>query len=74
MLDSLSVESATRRRGYGRALMEFAHSWVRSQSELPDRLSLGVDLDNFAAIRLYESLGYEVVGGVKNRYLLPAGP
>lgn len=60
-LDSLSVESRFRRRGYGRALMLFVHRWLADEVVLPNALSLGVDADNVGAIRLYESLGYQFV-------------
>jgi GrpB-like predicted nucleotidyltransferase (UPF0157 family) len=59
ILDSLSVETAFRRRGCGRALMQFVHSWLIDEQGMPNTISLGVDPENLPAIRLYESLGYQ---------------
>jgi ribosomal protein S18 acetylase RimI-like enzyme len=64
-IDSLSVESGFRRRGYGRALMTFVHDWLGEQLDLPDAVSLGVDIDNTPAIGLYESMGYRILTDAK---------
>lgn len=57
---SIAVEPALRRRGIGRILMLELESRFREDHVKTVRLEVGVDND--AAIRLYESLGYETVG------------
>ena len=57
---SVALYPKHRGRGYGRRLMQEAESIARS-SEL-EKVSLHVFEENRAAVNLYESLGYEVVG------------
>jgi ribosomal-protein-alanine N-acetyltransferase len=57
---SIAVESGLRRRGISRMLMLGLESRFRADRVKTVRLEVGVEND--AAIRLYESLGYEAVG------------
>lgn len=57
---SIAVEPGLRRRGIGRMLMLELESRFREDRVKTVRLEVGVDND--AAIRLYESLGYETIG------------
>lgn len=56
-------------QGYGRMLMEHAISWAR-QSPTVEKIELRVRSTNPRAIRLYESLGFEVEGVLKRRIKL----
>jgi ribosomal protein S18 acetylase RimI-like enzyme len=56
VLNDLFVDPSARRGGVGRALLEAAHAFARSQGAV--RVSLETAVDNHAAQRLYESLGY----------------
>lgn len=62
---SIAVEPELRRRGIGRILMLELESRFRENHVKTVRLEVGVDND--AAIRLYESLGYETAG-LRKRY------
>ncbi|HEX5137660.1 MAG TPA: GNAT family protein [Planctomycetota bacterium] len=57
----LSVARSWRRQGVGRALMECAIELARTSPELL-RLSLRVFASNAPAVKLYESIGFEVEG------------
>jgi ribosomal protein S18 acetylase RimI-like enzyme len=57
VLNDLYVDADVRRTGVGRALLEAAHDFARSQGAV--RVSLETARDNAGAQRLYESLGYE---------------
>ncbi|MFT3887000.1 MAG: GNAT family N-acetyltransferase [Arachnia sp.] len=61
VVDSLSVESAERGKGYGRLLMEHAERWLLTQPDLPHTLSLAVETNNRVAISLYRSMGYRTL-------------
>lgn len=54
----LYVAPAHRRRGIGSALMRHAEAWARGRGDR--RLGLQVFADNAIALRLYESLGFQV--------------
>ena len=54
----LSVAPAARRKGVARCVL-------RALQEESDRLALRVRTDNLAARRLYEALGFELVGGAE---------
>ncbi|MBO3832360.1 MAG: ribosomal protein S18-alanine N-acetyltransferase [Candidatus Brockarchaeota archaeon] len=62
---SIAVEPELRRRGIGRILMLELESRFREKHVKTVRLEVGVDND--AAIRLYESLGYETAG-LRSKY------
>lgn len=66
-IDTLLVDEKYRRQGIGRRLMEEAESYYRSQ--MVDSLRLNVNVDNFLARSLYESLGYQII----REYVRPRG-
>jgi ribosomal protein S18 acetylase RimI-like enzyme len=61
------VDPLQRRSGVGRALLEAAHAFARSQGAV--RVSLETAVDNHTAQRLYEALGY-ARDGAFHRYHL----
>ena len=60
------VARGRRRRGVGRALLEAAVEWARASGV--SKLELHVFPYNEAAIRLYESFGFEREGYRKRQY------
>jgi RimJ/RimL family protein N-acetyltransferase len=62
----LMVASGYRRRGVGRALLETAVEWARASGV--SKLELHVFPHNEAAIKLYESFGFEREGYRKRHY------
>jgi len=62
----LMVASGYRRRGVGRALLEAAVEWARASGV--SKLELHVFPHNEAAIKLYESFGFEREGYRKRHY------
>jgi RimJ/RimL family protein N-acetyltransferase len=69
----IAVSAAYRCRGIGTRLMRTAEAWVRSQGA--EELVLDCHAANFAAIRLYEKLGYRVRGLIMAKSLQdPASP
>ena len=60
------VASGYRRRGVGRTLLETAVEWARSSGV--SKLELHVFPHNEAAIKLYESFGFEREGFRKRHY------
>jgi ribosomal-protein-alanine N-acetyltransferase len=63
---TVAIEAASRGRGYGRLLME--ETLRRLYRERIRTCFLEVDRNNTAAVRLYHSLGFEVVGERKGYY------
>lgn len=65
----MSVKSTHRNQGLGRILLQGLIDWVRTHPTL-EVISLSVMEENIAAVSLYKSLGFEVVGrdpfGVKH--------
>lgn len=53
------MKPAYRGRGYGERLMEAAHRFIRENEVAWARLY--VTVDNQAAVRLYERLGYRAI-------------
>ncbi|WP_322966059.1 GNAT family acetyltransferase [Sphingomonas fuzhouensis] len=53
----LAVDPALQRRGYGRAMMAAAETWLRDRSA--PKLQLMVRDTNLAALGFYERLGFE---------------
>ncbi len=51
------VEPAHRRQGIGRALMDYAHTWAKTQGYT--QIGLQVFITNQPAIDLYHQLGYQ---------------
>ena len=64
----LTVATAHRGRGIGRALMLAAEAWARDAGVR--KLTLGVFADNERARRLYRSLGYVEEGLRRGQYVL----
>ena len=62
---TLAVRADMRGKGYGRAMFE--NMLARAKSEGAKSVTLDVRDTNFAAIKLYESFGFKVVG-VRKRY------
>ena len=55
----LIVRKENRRQGIGKALVEYA---VRQASEMGySEMSIGVDMDNYGALRLYTGLGFREI-------------
>jgi len=54
------IDPSVQGRGYGRLLMEFLHATARQRGSI--RIRLKVYPDNFRAVALYRSLGYEFQG------------
>lgn len=63
----LGIETPYRGFGLGKQLMTTAIDWASSQSFL-DWIDLDVFANNFAAIKLYKSFGFEQVGLTKDRF------
>jgi len=57
ILNDLYVAEAGRRSGFAKALLIAARDFARESSAV--RVSLKTAVDNFAAQRLYESVGFE---------------
>jgi ribosomal protein S18 acetylase RimI-like enzyme len=66
------VSSEARGRGVGRALVVDSLDWARESGYAAMQFNAVVDT-NTGAVRLYESLGFTVVGTVPRAYELPTG-
>ena len=64
------VGSAARGRGIGRALGEYAVDWLREHGYRAIQFNAVVST-NTAAVRLWESLGFEIIGTVPEAFRLP---
>lgn len=62
----IGVEAPHRRGGIGRALVERCIAWARAEGLV--WLDLGVFTHNGAAIALYEALGFQRVGLVRDQF------
>lgn len=58
-LSRLMVKSTHRRQGIGTALCDHLFQYAKEQGYT--ELSLGVDLDNYAALKLYSGLGFSQI-------------
>lgn len=67
VIDNIAVRRDMRRNGIGKALMEAAHGWAWEQGATS--VELNVFTFNQAAVRFYESLGYEIVSHKMRRQL-----
>ena len=67
---SFLIGSAARGRGIGRALGEFVVDWHRQHRFRAIQFNAVVST-NTAAIRLWQSLGFEIVGTVPDAFRLP---
>lgn len=65
-LTSVAVARAAARRGVGRALVEAAEAAAGRAG--CDRMRLEVRADNVRAARLYEAIGYRVLGEIPDYY------
>jgi ribosomal protein S18 acetylase RimI-like enzyme len=66
---ALYTDSAYRRQGMGRALIEHFIKW----SDQTEPIELGVLSDNIAAIQFYESVGFDVAPGSHHAFELIEG-
>jgi L-amino acid N-acyltransferase YncA len=69
---SFMVGSAARGRGVGRALAEYAVDWHRAHGFRAIQFNAVVST-NTAAIRLWQALGFAIVGTVPDAFRLPSG-
>jgi L-amino acid N-acyltransferase YncA len=69
---SFMVGHAARGHGVGRALADYVVEWHRTHGFRSIQFN-AVVATNTGAIRLWKSLGFEVVGTVKEGFRLPAG-
>lgn len=67
---SFMVGSAARGRGVGRALGEYVVTWAREQGYAGIQFNAVVET-NEAAVRLWRSLGFEIVGTVPGAFAHP---
>ena len=58
-VSSLVVKKTLRRNGIGRKLMEYAIELAKNMNY--KEMSIGVDLDNFPALKLYADLGFDKI-------------
>ena len=68
---SFMVAGDARGRGIGRALGEYALSWARGQGYAAMQFNAVVE-SNRAAVRLWEALGFRVIGTVPEAFEHPA--
>lgn len=69
---SFMVSGAARGHGVGRALGEYAVDWHRRAGYRAIQFNAVVET-NTAAVRLWQSLGFRVVGTVPDAFRLPSG-
>lgn len=67
---SFMVSDAARGRGVGRALGEYVIAWHRAQGFRGIQFNAVVE-SNVAAVRLWQSLGFEIVGTVPGAFRSP---
>ena len=54
------------KHGYARILLQFVMETLKEMKI--KKIELTVDMDNFIAKRIYEKLGFEIVGNLDNEY------
>jgi L-amino acid N-acyltransferase YncA len=64
---SFMVDPATRSRGVGRALGEYMVAWARAAGYHGIQFNAVVET-NTAAVRLWQALGFEIIGTVPDAY------
>lgn len=69
-LGSFGIDPGLKGRGYGTLLLEDIKEVVRRGGR--SRIELTVDLDNEAALRLYQKAGFQTEGIIRNSYKLAA--
>jgi L-amino acid N-acyltransferase YncA len=67
---SFMVAAGARRRGIGRALGEYALSWAREQGYAAMQFN-AVAESNAAAVRLWQALGFNIIGTVPEAFEHP---
>ena len=67
---SFMVSGAARGRGVGRALGEYALAWAREQGYAAMQFNAVVE-SNHAAVRLWQALGFRIVGTVPQAFAHP---
>lgn len=68
---SFMVDGACQGRGVGRALVEDALAWARGREFRAMQFN-AVAASNVGAVKLYESLGFQIIGTVPEAFLHPA--
>jgi len=68
---SFMVAGHARGRGVGRALGEYALSWAREQGYAAMQFNAVVEA-NHAAVRLWQALGFQIIGTVPEAFQHPA--
>jgi L-amino acid N-acyltransferase YncA len=64
---SFMVAGAARRRGVGRALGEYALAWARQQGYAAMQFNAVVET-NTAAVRLWQNLGFRIIGTIPEAF------
>lgn len=59
-INPLMIDALHQRKGYARAAMKLMIEYLQEKYNVP-RVNLGHRIDNFAAAKLYDSLGFKVV-------------
>jgi GNAT superfamily N-acetyltransferase len=67
---SFMVAGDARGRGVGRALGEYAISWAREQGYAAMQFNAVVE-SNHAAVRLWQALGFQIIGTVPEAFEHP---
>jgi L-amino acid N-acyltransferase YncA len=67
---SFMVAADARGRGVGRALGEYALSWARTQGYAAMQFNAVVE-SNHAAVRLWQELGFQIIGTVPEAFAHP---
>ena len=67
---SFMVAADARGRGVGRALGEYALSWTRAQGYAAMQFNAVVE-SNHAAVRLWQELGFQIIGTVPEAFTHP---
>ena len=69
---TIAVHPGFEERGIGHMLMSHLIDWARATSTV-EKIELNVRASNLRAIRLYQKLGFNVEGRIRNRVKLPNG-
>ena len=67
---SFMVAAAARGQGVGRALGEYALAWAREQGYAAMQFNAVVE-SNLAAVRLWQALGFQIIGTVPEAFTHP---
>lgn len=58
MVNALGVNDSHRKQGIATKLMDVCENYVRLHTDLPQKIVLGVEVENEVARNMYEKLGY----------------